>query len=485
MVTQRRKPTTWRTVLAALLAATLAFGGMPARAEEAVGDVEMEEVATDDEVAEEDLLDNISVEDVATDPAADEAAADETADPAADEAAADDVEPEESISVEYAEPKPADESNAVEIETDAVEPEAIEPVDEKTNEAHAPTSGTALSAQSDGLEAQAARKASVTYRAYRQSYGWQGWRKDGKLSGTTGEAKRLEAIKIKLASKPVSGGIKYRAHVQGIGWQGWRKDGKLSGTTDEGKRLEAIQIKLTGSMAKKYDVWYRVHAQHFGWMGWAKNGQSAGTTGYAYRLEAMQVVLKAKGSKAPSASYKGARRNTKAKFKSAPKKITKSYYSVYAPHLRNLVYRLQRGYDASNRVNVYYFLFDIDGNGVKELMVLERSLGQSRGGAFTIVKNGGKLEVKQLGNIGAGLYYKYYKSGKKLYEQYSGQGHVVQWRVGLSGGEVTTTEVAHYTYADAGMVSSPGTKLREYRLIKNGSSAIDYGPLKKAGKVSR
>ena len=160
------------------------------------------------------------------------------------------------------------------------------------------------------------RKASVAYLVHRQTYGWEGaWRKDGAVSGTTGESKRLEGIKIKLAGKPVSGGIRYRTHIQGIGWQGWRANGKLSGTTRQSRRLEAIQVRLTGRMAKKYDVWYRVHAQHFGWMGWAKNGRSAGTAGYSYRLEAIQVVLKAKGSKAPSATYKGVRRATKARFK--------------------------------------------------------------------------------------------------------------------------------------------------------------------------
>lgn len=158
----------------------------------------------------------------------------------------------------------------------------------------------------------AAKKASVAYRVHRQTYGWEdSWRKDGKVSGTTGQAKRLEGIRIKLASKPVSGGIRYRTHVQSYGWENWwTEDGGLSGTTGQGKRLEAIQIDLTGKMAERYDVWYRVHAQQFGWMGWAKNGYSAGTQGYGYRLEAIQVVLKAKGSKAPSTSYNGAKQRT-------------------------------------------------------------------------------------------------------------------------------------------------------------------------------
>lgn len=157
---------------------------------------------------------------------------------------------------------------------------------------------------------------SVAYYVHRQTYGWESaWSKrDGAQSGTTGRSKRLEAIKIKLARKPCSGGIQYCTHVQTYGWQDWRSDGAMSGTEGKSKRLEAIQVRLTGEMAERYDVWYRVHAQHFGWMGWASNGASAGTAGYAYRLEAIQIVIRAKGEGAPPASFRGATRQTSAAF---------------------------------------------------------------------------------------------------------------------------------------------------------------------------
>ena len=142
----------------------------------------------------------------------------------------------------------------------------------------------------------------VNYTTHVQSYGWQGYVNDGSLSGTYGEGKRLEAIKISLGNTGYSGSIKYRTHVQSVGWQSWKANGALSGTTGTGKRLEAIQIKLTGTIANKYDVYYRVHAQSYGWLGWAKNGQAAGTVGQGKRLEAIQIVLVPKGSSAPSSS---------------------------------------------------------------------------------------------------------------------------------------------------------------------------------------
>ncbi len=139
----------------------------------------------------------------------------------------------------------------------------------------------------------------VSYVTHVQSYGWQSAKTDGVLSGTTGEAKRLEAISISLGDKAGEGGITYRTHCQSYGWMPWVSDGEISGTMGESKRLEAIQIKLTGPAAEKYDVYYRVHAQSFGWLDWAKNGQAAGTATYGKRLEAIQIVLVEKDGKAP------------------------------------------------------------------------------------------------------------------------------------------------------------------------------------------
>ena len=150
----------------------------------------------------------------------------------------------------------------------------------------------------------------VTYRTHVQTYGWQGWKFNGAMSGTSGQAKRLEGIEILLTNKNYSGGICYTTHVQTYGWQGnvnnpstWKSNGNMSGTQGEAKRLEAICIALTGEMADHYDIYYRVHAQTYGWLGWAKNGAPAGTAGYAKRLEGIQIVLVPKGQGEPGRTY--------------------------------------------------------------------------------------------------------------------------------------------------------------------------------------
>ena len=139
----------------------------------------------------------------------------------------------------------------------------------------------------------------ISYTTHVQDYGWQSTKSDGVLSGTTGEAKRLEAISISLGKGLGTGGVTYRTHCQDYGWLPWVSDGSLSGTTGEAKRLEAIQIKLTGEISKNYDIYYRVHAQDYGWLDWASNGEAAGTATYSKRLEAIQIVLVEKGDDAP------------------------------------------------------------------------------------------------------------------------------------------------------------------------------------------
>lgn len=138
----------------------------------------------------------------------------------------------------------------------------------------------------------------VAYKTHVQTYGWQGNVMDGNISGTSGQSKRLEAIRIyNMAGE--SGSIRYQVHCQTYGWMDWVEDGQLAGTSGQSKRLEGIRIELTGELAEKYDIYYRVHCQSLGWLDWAKNGEAAGSEGLAKRLEAIQIVYVPKGGAAP------------------------------------------------------------------------------------------------------------------------------------------------------------------------------------------
>ncbi len=151
----------------------------------------------------------------------------------------------------------------------------------------------------------------VYYRVHIQDNGWLDWACNGASAGSETYGKRLEGIEIKLIKKGdqipentqnpfiYPGHIYYSTHVQDYGWLSNIGDGKTSGTSGQSKRVEAIKIKLTGEISNYYDVYYRVHAQDLGWMSWTCNDSKAGTEGLELRVEAIQICLVEKGGNAP------------------------------------------------------------------------------------------------------------------------------------------------------------------------------------------
>lgn len=126
----------------------------------------------------------------------------------------------------------------------------------------------------------------ISYQVHVQDHGWLKSTTSGNVSGTTGQSRRMEAIKINLNG--VDGTLKYQVHVQDYGWLSETLAGSVAGTTGQSKRMEAIIIKLENS---SYKIKYRVHAQDIGWMNWVDAGQVAGTTGQSRRIEAIQIII--------------------------------------------------------------------------------------------------------------------------------------------------------------------------------------------------
>lgn len=139
----------------------------------------------------------------------------------------------------------------------------------------------------------------VSFKSHISGIGWEPtFTSNGSTSGTTGQSRRLEALRVSLPNSEDLG-IEYRSHVQNEGWQDWVSNGAVSGTTGKGLQIEAVELKLTGNRAASYDLYYRVHASNFGWLGWTSNGSTAGTTGWSYAVEAIQIVIVKKGDAAP------------------------------------------------------------------------------------------------------------------------------------------------------------------------------------------
>lgn len=150
----------------------------------------------------------------------------------------------------------------------------------------------------------------ITYQTHVQDIGWQTPTANGEVAGTTGQKKRIEAMRIQVNNSSLNGDIEYSSHIQEQGWQSYVRNGGNSGTTGNSLRMEAIRIRLTGQLSQYYDIYYRVHSAEFGWLGWAKNGKDAGTSGFSYRMEAIQIQLVEKGKKGPLESTAYYQRNS-------------------------------------------------------------------------------------------------------------------------------------------------------------------------------
>lgn len=148
-------------------------------------------------------------------------------------------------------------------------------------------------------------KSQLSFGAHVSAIGWKTGASDDITTpmtiGTTGRGLSLEAFRIALPSLG-EGSISYAAHVSGIGWQDAVSDGAISGTTGQYRSVQAVRIALSGNVALSYDVWYRAHVSGYGWLAWTSNGSEAGSQGLSCDLEAIQVVILPKGSSAPGAT---------------------------------------------------------------------------------------------------------------------------------------------------------------------------------------
>lgn len=123
---------------------------------------------------------------------------------------------------------------------------------------------------------------SVSYQVHARDIGWCNWQSDGKMAGSTGQNRRIEAFRL----NPV-GETDVTVHIKDIGNKEYKNISKdtILGTTGQNKRIEAI--KITG---KDTPYIYRVHQKNIGWTDWTFNGNWAGTKGKGLQIEAIEIM---------------------------------------------------------------------------------------------------------------------------------------------------------------------------------------------------
>jgi uncharacterized protein YjdB len=150
----------------------------------------------------------------------------------------------------------------------------------------------------EGAQANIVTEPGVQYKTHIQDYGWEtAWKRDGSLSGTVGEWKRLEALVVELTgSLPAEANIQTYVHVQNRGNLGPFAMGDEAGTSGEGLRLEQIRLVLNNMSG--YRLLYNVQVQNKGWLkdvnneeNWFKSGETAGTSGEGLRLEGIRIKI--------------------------------------------------------------------------------------------------------------------------------------------------------------------------------------------------
>ena len=132
----------------------------------------------------------------------------------------------------------------------------------------------------------------LVYSAHVASLGWLPDVASPATAGTTGQARRMEALRI--SGGTLAGDIEYRAHVANIGWMAWVGPAFTAGTTGQARQLEAVQVRLSGASALTYAIECRAHVANIGWLPWVKDGATCGTTGQGRRAEAVQLRLVAR-----------------------------------------------------------------------------------------------------------------------------------------------------------------------------------------------
>lgn len=158
------------------------------------------------------------------------------------------------------------------------------------------TFSTSVYAADEKLETTA--DVGVQYKTHIQDKGWESnWVGDGNISGTIGESKRLEGLKVQLyGSIPANANIQTYVHVQNKGDLGPFTMGSLAGTEGQGLRLESIRLVLNNMPG--YILKYNVQVQNKGWLRdeddsstWFSSGSTAGTAGEGLRLEGIRIEL--------------------------------------------------------------------------------------------------------------------------------------------------------------------------------------------------
>lgn len=123
----------------------------------------------------------------------------------------------------------------------------------------------------------------VSYQGHLRQIGWGNWQCDGAMIGSTGQNRRIEALRIQPVNQ-----MDVTVHMKDTGDKVYKNITKdtIIGTVGESRRLEALKIECADTV-----YLYRVHQKDIGWSNWCVNGQWAGVKGKSKQIEAVEIKV--------------------------------------------------------------------------------------------------------------------------------------------------------------------------------------------------
>ena len=131
----------------------------------------------------------------------------------------------------------------------------------------------------------------LTYQTHVGSKGWGSWNIENQPSNRLDQKYDIQSIKIKFTNffHEIYYSVYYNDEE---GWSEEIKAPEAAGTTGKAKAIFGIKIRLDESGTKKFDICYRVHKFDGTWTAWAKNGEVIYS--YGIKLNAIQIKLEPK-----------------------------------------------------------------------------------------------------------------------------------------------------------------------------------------------
>lgn len=134
------------------------------------------------------------------------------------------------------------------------------------------------------------KRSLLAYRTHVAIYGWSDWKFEKQLTNSLDQNLDIQAVRINFAKKFCN--VYYSVYYnEQEGWSQEVVNGQVAGTTGQAKSIFGIKIRLDEVGAKDFDILYRVHKFDGTWSVWAENGAEIISD---QKLNSLQIKLERK-----------------------------------------------------------------------------------------------------------------------------------------------------------------------------------------------